>query len=192
MVHLRDAFTDALAIQAETLAYKLAAGDLTLQQWTEQQRALIRTAYVDQYVMGRGGRQQMTQADWGTVGQKVRAQYQYLDGFAKDLAAGKMTPQGAAARAKLYTASATAAFETGKAGSYGLRLPAYPADGSTPCKVSCRCHWRIEDGDSVWNCFWVLGARDERNCNVCPDRAARWAPYVATKQRHERLRAVVR
>lgn len=51
----------------------------------------------------KGGWAQMSDADYGRVGQYVRGQYQYLRGFAQDVATGKQPLNGRLnARAHLY------------------------------------------------------------------------------------------
>jgi hypothetical protein len=50
----------------------------------------------------------LTIDDWGWVGQRLRTQYQYLDGFAQDVASGKQMMDGTlAVRASLYALAAT-------------------------------------------------------------------------------------
>jgi hypothetical protein len=178
MLAMRDTFSDAMATKATDLARRVGAGDIDLATWQKAMRSDIRTSYIDQYVLGRGGRSQMTQADWGRVGQLVREQYGYLGNFARDIADGNMTEAQIAARAQLYHHSSVRAFELGRARSYGdLKLPAYPGDGSTACRVNCRCHWDIRPTETGWDCYWMLGAT-ERTCGDCLGRARDWSPYV--------------
>jgi hypothetical protein len=51
----------------------------------------------------------MSPADWGWTGQRLRQQYQWLDGFAQDLATGKQALDGTlAVRASLYAEASRA------------------------------------------------------------------------------------
>ena len=59
--------------------------------------------------VGRGGWTQMSQADWGWTGQRLRAQYGYLRNFANDIATGHQPMDGRlTARAQMYAEAARA------------------------------------------------------------------------------------
>jgi hypothetical protein len=179
MIRLRDQFAAAMESRGKASTERLAEGTRTLQQWEAEQRKALKTAYIDQYVMGRGGRGQMTQSDWGRLGSLLKSQYQYLQGFAADLASGALTPAQATARASLYYASSTQAFEAGHGAAWGISLPAYPGDGSTPCKARCACKWSIAETETATEASWLLGAAE--HCEVCVGRAAEWAPLTFPK-----------
>lgn len=179
MLGLRDTFSARQAEKVKDLASKVSSG-LTVAEWERDMRAIIRTSTIDQYVLGRGGRHAMTPADWGRVGRMVREQYKYASAFAAEIAAGKLSEAQIAARARLYMASSTAAFERGRAASFrGLKLPAYPADGSQECLANCKCHWEIEELDDRFEATWVLGVAD--HCATCVRNAGEWSPFVQVK-----------
>ena len=167
---------------AANLANDLFAGKINLTQWQTGMREVIRRNFVTEYELARGGRKQMTQRDWGILGQKIRSQYQYLQGFARDLAGGRYTQAQAgvaARRAGMYVDSANQAFEQGKAEGYGLVLPAYPTDGTSECLSNCRCYWRIQETETEWLCFWRL--RKAEHCLTCKARAKQWKPLRIAK-----------
>ena len=100
-------------------------------------RLAIKNEHLAQYMVGRGGKAQMTPRDYGIIGAILKEQYRYLDGFAADLAAGKLTPAQAIARARLYILNAQQSFWRGRSQAPGLpRLPPYPAAGDTECLVN--------------------------------------------------------
>lgn len=99
------------ADHARGLAGALAADDVTLGRWQRDMRDQIKGEYIRQYLLGRGGRAQMTAADWGSIGGMCGHQYRFLDGFAADIAAGKLSEKQIAARAGLYFHSARQSFE---------------------------------------------------------------------------------
>lgn len=179
LVEIRDTFTGKLSERAGDLARALTDGDMSLGRWHEAMRDLVKHAYYDQYALARGGRGKMTPADRGRVGALVKQQYGYLRAFAEDIAAGKLTPAQIAARAKLYMAGGTQAYERSMAHDHGLldgyELPAYPGDGSTVCKVNCKCHWEIKEYKNRWEAWWRLGAAE--HCPDCVERSQTWAPY---------------
>jgi len=96
---------------ARGLAGALYAKDVTLGQWQGDMRAQIKGEYVRQYLLGRGGRDQMTQADWGSIGGMLARQYRFLDRCATDVATGELSEAQIAARSELYLRSAKQAFE---------------------------------------------------------------------------------
>ena len=180
MVQLRDAFIAQSKVRTNALAAQIANGDITLQQWQMGMREVIKDTYINEYMLGAGGRNAMTQSDWGRVGQMVREQYEYVDRFARDIADGRYTEAGIAARARMYPESASQAYERGNTESRGMpQLPAYPGDGSTQCLSNCKCRWLIKETDDAWECTWKISPAE--NCPDCLDRAQRWAPLMVPK-----------
>lgn len=180
MLGLRDQFTDAMKGKTDSLVARVANGDLTAQQWSLEMRKTIKQSYIDQYTLARGGRQNMTQRDWGIVGNMTRRQYEFLEGLERDIRDGKLSVAQAQARARMYIESSTQAYERGMTEGRGIpRLPAYPGDGQTQCRANCRCHWQIEDVGDMWSCTWTLGHAE--HCDGCVANAAQWAPLLVPK-----------
>ena len=73
------------------LARMLASDQLDLGGWQTLMRQEIKDEYVRQYVLGRGGLSQMTQADWGSIGGQLKEQFSYLDKFAQEISAGNLS-----------------------------------------------------------------------------------------------------
>jgi hypothetical protein len=175
MLALRDTFVEAAKETVAELAARVAQPG-----WLEAMREQLKQVYIDQYCLGRGGRNAMTPSDWGRVGNMLREQYKYLNDFAADIVAGKLSEAQIAARARLYMASSRQAFEKGKTYGAGIPpLPAYPADGSTACKSNCACYWSIEEFPNEYRCVWTLTAAE--HCPDCLERASKWAPYRIPK-----------
>lgn len=103
----------------------------------------------------------------------VRGQRSYLDGFAAAIREG-LSPAATQARAQLYAESVGAAYWRGR--TYGLPLPALPKDGTTQCRVNCRCRWDVQqlDGEGNYDCYWKMTAGE--SCQTCRERARQWAP----------------
>ena len=179
---LRDEYVDRLTERSDRLSERLFADEISVQRWTREMRELVKDAFAGQYMAARGGRNAMTQSDWGRVGRMVRDQYAWLQGFAEDLQAGKLTEGQARARAGLYMAASTQAFERGKQTSYGMpALPQYPGDGNTECRVNCKCHWQIRELKDRWEATWAMSLLAE-HCDDCIVNAATWAPLVFMKE----------
>lgn len=175
MVDLRDQFAAANREWMAGLAQRLSNGEVTLQQWELDFRQRLRSVFLDQYCLGRGGRLAMTQSDWGQVGHMLRDQYHYLHDFAAQVANGDLSAARIASRSQLYLQASTLAYERGRSAGFGMpRLPAYPGDGTTECMVGCRCTWEIQETESAWMCTWTLHPAE--HCSTCLERSATWAP----------------
>lgn len=135
----------------------------------------IRQTYIDMYVMGKGGRNNMTQSDWGKVGAMLKEQYKYLNPFMDQIEAGQLSEAQIVARLNMYINSASEAFWRGYASDIPLDLPAYPGDGSTTCLVNCQCMWDIQRVPNGYDCYWMLGPAE--HCPDCLVRAGEWNPY---------------
>lgn len=180
MVVLRDAFIGEQKQRANAWATQLSNGDITVQQWTLLMRGEIRTNHIAQYLLAHGGRDTMTQSDWGRVGQTIRQQYQYLQTFAESVAKGELTEGQIAARARMYVESSSQSFGQGHAAAMGAPdLPQQPGDGGTRCLSNCKCFWDIRELDDRWDCYWKL--RPAEHCPDCIANATRWNPLTFYK-----------
>lgn len=179
-VDLRDEFTEKALKESDDLINQLLGieNGYTVQQWTLDMRELIKNTYRAQYELAIGGRENMTQADYGRLGGILAEQYRYLQGFAEDIAAGRMTLSQAMYRARMYINSSTQAFERARAAGYGLDLPQYPGDGSTQCLTNCKCEWDIQFDEETFtfSCYWRLGYAE--HCPDCLDAEKIYSPYV--------------
>jgi hypothetical protein len=175
--NLRDRF---LVVEQRTgwlngLSEELVNGDISIQRWVLRFRDRLKDAYINEYMLARGGRSAMTQRDWGRLGRMLRDQYGYLDRFAQDVAAGRLSKDQIQARSEMYFKSARQAYERGHEEALGMpTLPAYPGDGSTVCLSNCQCHWDVRQTEDEWLATWTLGAAE--HCPDCIERANRWAP----------------
>ncbi len=61
----------------------------TAAEFQSAMRELLKSGHIVASSVGRGGRQQMTPADWARVGRKINWQYKYLDRFSRQLERGK-------------------------------------------------------------------------------------------------------
>lgn len=180
MTALRDTYIAQSKLQTNALAAQVYNSEITIQQWQMGMRQVIKDTYINEYMLSAGGRNAMTQSDWGRIGQQVREQYEYLDRFAQDIANGRYTESGIAARARMYPESASQAYEQANVVTRGIPdLPAYPGDGSTVCLSNCKCTWQIKETDDAWLCTWKISPAE--NCPDCLDRAQRWAPLTIAK-----------
>lgn len=176
LVEYRNAAVNQSMAGVDGLCAKLFADKSDVNGWAAGMRQAVKDAYTQQYMLGRGGREAMTQADWGALGNMLRDQYRYLDGFANDIRMGRLSEGQIRMRAKMYIDSAVEAYERGRAAARGLHLPAYPGDGKTPCRVRCKCTWIIRQTPEAYYCTWQLGHAE--HCDGCLENAGKWAPLI--------------
>lgn len=177
---IRDQLIAARTAAIDRLAEDLIAERVDVAAWTKAMRDEIKTLTLAEYEFGRGGKNAMTPADRGTVGAMCRAQYEYLQKFATEVADGVLSEAKIRARARLYAGSATAAHGRGQSAAYGLRLAQHPGDGNTACLTNCRCSLRIEEDEDEWRVYWVV-QHDRESCDDCVAMGDRWSPLTIAK-----------
>lgn len=162
----------------DTLA-SFVAGDapaISPDDWRSAMRREVKDEYIRQYLVGRGGIEQMTPADWGSIGGDLAFQYRKLDDFVAQVEAGLLSEAQVRARARMYVNSARKAYEKANIRALGLpELPQYPADGQQICLSNCKCFWRIvEVSGGGWDCYWELTPAE--HCETCLENTDKWYP----------------
>lgn len=106
-----DGFLEGATNEARALAEQLRAGQVSLAEWQTAMMRQVKQVHLAAAAAEQGGWAQLTQADYGRVGQVVRAQYGYLDDFAGEIASGRQRLDGTLARrAQLYTQAGRGTF----------------------------------------------------------------------------------
>lgn len=111
MHDLREQFADAMTERTAALAGQLVGHEITLQQWVEEMRGLIRTAHSDLAMLGRGGLRALDAQDLQTLQEVIRGQYTYLQRFAGVIASGDLSEGQIAVRAGMYMSAARMTYE---------------------------------------------------------------------------------
>ena len=95
------------------LAEALRNGSISLPEWEAAMRDMIREQYIAALELAKGGRENITQSDWGYLGSLIKKQYDYLGGFARDIAANPNAWMNGRldARMRLYQESSYTALE---------------------------------------------------------------------------------
>ena len=99
---LVDGRANKLGTLLRRLTNMLSRGDIDLDQWQQSVREALKLAHIQAAIIGNGGKDNMQASDWGRIGQRLRAEYRYLEGFARDLLAGSISPPMALARIGMY------------------------------------------------------------------------------------------
>ena len=172
---LRDELLAGLALLVSGLASDLADGTITLEEWETSMRDQIKMALGAAYVFGRGGLDQMTDADWQALSLLVINAYMYLDQFAMDIEASLLSEAAIAARSELYVGAGVGAYERGQASAYDVFLPEYPGDTCSG-RTNCRCSWSLEpQDDGSIDAYWVC-EDDEASCDNCIANGQQYNP----------------
>lgn len=169
--------------ETDRLTSALLGDEISVAEWENGMRALIKQEYIQLYLLGRGGRSNMTRKDYSSIGGMLKEQYKYLSNFGDSISAGELTPGQILARAYMYINSSREAFNRAVGRAYGIpegALPAYPGDGrSCLGMTNCKCGWRIEESIIGWDCYWELG--EAEHCELCLDHEQEWNPYFIAK-----------
>jgi hypothetical protein len=156
---------------------KLTAGG-PLKAWRAEMERTIATAYQATYITATAqrlgvpadspliSRSRLSRAEREDIRRAVAGQLAYLDRFAADVAAGKLSPAQIAARANLYGPALKSFYYAQRYGEW--EIPSQLLPGNNACLGNCRCTGSITadngDGTGVWT--RVLGG--ELHCDECP------------------------
>lgn len=74
--------------RARALGTAFQNGDITANEFFRDMRRTVKETHLYNAAAAKGGWAQLTDADYGRVGQRVRVEYGYLNDFARDVASG--------------------------------------------------------------------------------------------------------
>jgi hypothetical protein len=124
------------------------SGNLSLAGWQAAMRDEIKDAHLVAEALARGGWKQLQAADFGRVGQRVRAQYRFLESFTAQLRRGEVRLDGSFLnRARMYASSARAGFYASQgallatAGYTHERSLLHPAEHCAGCVAEAERGW---------------------------------------------------
>ena len=161
---------DASTVATDQLAQFVIDGVVSPADFGLLMRQELKEEYIRQYLLGIGGRAQMTPADWGSIGGMLADQYRYLDRFVDEIATGELPPGSLLLRVRMYVNSAREAYERAhlkNANALGMVEEnwvlgdaehcsdcvafagmgwqpigtfPFPGEGATECLTNCKCH----------------------------------------------------
>ena len=108
-----DGRINKLGAELRRFTRMLSDGSITLDQWQGSVREALKLVHVQAAIIGNGGRETMSAADWGRIGQRLRVEYAYLQGFANDLLGNRVSIAQSLARIQLYAQSVRGSFWEG-------------------------------------------------------------------------------
>lgn len=99
--------------QLQDFTRRLVNGDITIDQWQGSVREALKPAHIQAAMVGVGGKQSLSQSDYGRIGQRLRSEYAYLQNFASDLLGERVSGPMALARIGLYAESVRGSYWEG-------------------------------------------------------------------------------
>ncbi len=128
-----------LTRRTDGLAADLRAGRISLVEWRNEMRDIVKHTQMAAAELARGGRAQMTQSDYGRVGQAVRRQYGFLEAWVEQIKAGLPFDGRMESRARQYLRAARTTYianETRALSARGydeVRSVLHPAEHCAEC-----------------------------------------------------------
>jgi len=110
---LLDKRIDKLDATLRRFTRMLIDEQITLDQWQGSVRESLKAAHIQAAVIGHGGRANMGSAEYGRIGQRLREEYTYLQGFVRDLLSEAVSAPMALARVGLYAQSVRGSYWQG-------------------------------------------------------------------------------
>jgi hypothetical protein len=157
------------------LAEKVFTGDISVGQFEESMKKLIRELHSSVAAIGKGGWNEMTWQDWGRLGPQLKEQYRYLHGFAEYITANKDTVslEYLKARAGMYGNATHSAIMMAVGIEISKMLPWLPGDLSTECGGNCKCRWLLSiigtsETTNTVQAVWRLTPAE--HCETCATR----------------------
>lgn len=110
--HELDRILDESTDRVRLLSRKLVAHQISLADWQRGMATEVKHLHITFAAAAHGGWDHTTAADWGRVSGRIKAQYQYLDRFARQIYA-RTVPlgEGLVARASMYMEAARGTYE---------------------------------------------------------------------------------
>ena len=143
ILRLVDEEAARLSTRMQAHARNLTAGNIDLPTFQRRSAEDLKLSAIRSTLLGSGGKSLTTNAQYGSTGRLLREQYQFLDGFARDLADGKLSKAQAIQRASLYGASTRSAFHQAEKiarGREGFKLAMRQLDGASKHCLECIQH----------------------------------------------------
>lgn len=131
---------DHVAKESTKLSRLLQKGKISSAEFQSRSAALLKHGHIVAATIGRGGRDRMTQSDWGRVGAKIAWQNKYLAKFVRRIVAGTLSPKQTEYRSSLYASALWTTFNQAEMRT----LSGAPPAGLNPER--CRLQTNSQEG----------------------------------------------
>lgn len=162
----------AMESEVTDLTEKLGSRQITLRFWEQEMRRVTRHAHISDYLLGMGGKNNLTSRDRDIIGAQLEEQYGYIRNMARQMERGEVSQAVAEARARMYPRSGATSYSLGQERAWGITLPGYPGRG-VQCMSNCRCSWHIRTRRKKIIATYRVAPGD--SCTDCLDRGTMWA-----------------
>lgn len=157
---------------AASLARDFVSGLISPEQFVRAMRTLVKRTTTMEYMLGRGGRYAMTQADYGRIGALLRQDYKRINDFATAIQNG-MDVGPAEHRARLYIDHTRSAYERGQLAAWNITI-----DDRPPLHPNCQCslaisHSGVGEKREI-RVYWRVNSSNP--CRVCLDNQSKYSP----------------
>lgn len=163
-------------------------GLISTNAWRSGMALEIKIIHIEAAMAANGGRAQMSQADWGRVGARIKSQYRFLDNYAGQVAAGAQPLDGRMlSRSRMYADAARATFEETRRGARmetGWQEERRILGPAEHCQPSDKAPGCIQLAAKGWRRIGTLPAIGQTTCRTrcrCHfvyrkrDRRGRWS-----------------
>lgn len=144
---LADGYTENVNTRLTDLTERFINGDMELGNWQRQVARILKDGYIINAAIGRGGINQLDNADYGRIGGHLRFEYRHLNDFAQAIKDGKLTPAQIQMRIRMYADGVRTAYFDGlqaakKAAGYTWKRKVLnPAEHCQDCKDQAGLGW---------------------------------------------------
>lgn len=111
---LSDGFVDNVRNNLQGIGQQLAGRSIDLATFQRRFAQELKDSYLTNYMISRGGKNALTQADYGRIGGYLKNEYRFLNQFGRDIASGTMSEAQILARIDLYAENTKRAYEAGQ------------------------------------------------------------------------------
>lgn len=136
------ALTEARAAKASddlaALGSRLISGSINLTTFQIEFAEQLKTLHAQQAMLGKGGLKAMGDPDWLRVARRLKDEYKYLRGFAKDLRAGSLSERQIQARIQLYAKHAIVSYRESQEAVQKEKGSRYVRRTLGKCSPHCR------------------------------------------------------
>lgn len=157
-----DATLDTGMLDTRGLSLSLQQGTIDLKEWQVAMRRRIKDVHITAAVSQRGGWEQMTQSDWGRVGQRIQIQNQFLDKFANDIANGMPLDGRFLVRSQMYDEAAISTYDRFERNA--MRIAGFDEEHSTLEPGVKHCPGCLDEAARGWVPIGELVPIGERTC----------------------------
>jgi hypothetical protein len=165
---VRDALESAMdvaALRMNAVSQQLIDGEISLAGWQTEMLSQIKISHVAAGAAAGGGWAQMSQSDWGAVGQLVREQYDFLRRFAGQIADGTQPLDGRLlVRSDMYGDAARGTYEAMR--TRMMIAAGYEEEGWELDPGADHCSGCLEQAGMGWVAIGELDDIGSQDCQV--------------------------